>query len=178
MEKLDVYDENNNFLEYSLDREEIHNKNLFHRHVSAWIMNLEGKVLMQQRAFSKKKNPGRWSKTGGHVDAGETPNEGIKRELFEEIGLEIPLENIKYYEIFKSKSKENYFSYGYIFITNWKEDEFKLQKEEVERVKYYTIEELEKIKEDNNQDFVFCNWPEEDFKRQIKILKEYRSNLK
>ena len=35
MELIDIYDEENNYLGYFLDREEVHNKNLWHHHVSA-----------------------------------------------------------------------------------------------------------------------------------------------
>ena len=175
MESLDVYDENNNYLGYSLERTEIHEKQLWHRHVSAWIMNKEGKVLLQQRSFNKKKNPGKWAKTGGHVDAGETCEEAIKREVYEEIGLKVNDNEINNIEIFKSKNnKENYYSYGYIFITDLKEKDFKLQKEEVNAVKYFSIEELEEAKKQNNNDFTFCNWDEDGFKKQMDILKEYK----
>ena len=79
MELIDIYDENNNYLGYSVDRKEAHDNNLWHHHVSAWIMNCDGDVLLQQRSFNKKKNPGKWAKTGGHVDGGETEEEAIKR---------------------------------------------------------------------------------------------------
>lgn len=55
MELIDVFDENNNYLGYSLDRKEVHEENLWHRHVSAWIMNYNGEILLQQRALDKKK---------------------------------------------------------------------------------------------------------------------------
>lgn len=47
MELIDIFDENNKYLGYSLDRDEVHRKNLQHHHVSAWIMNYEGKVLFK-----------------------------------------------------------------------------------------------------------------------------------
>ena len=119
MELIDIYDENDNYMNYSLERKEVHDKNLWHHHVSAWIMNYKGQVLLQQRALNKKKNPGKWAKTGGHVDAGETCEEAIKREIYEEIGLEVNNDAIKNIEIFKSNNpNEHYFSYGYIFFTD------------------------------------------------------------
>ena len=176
MELIDVYDENGTSLNYSLDRKEVHDKNLWHHHVSAWIMNYDGKVLLQQRALDKKKNPGKWAKTGGHVDAGETCKEAIKREVYEEIGLEVNDDEIKNIEIFKSKNpNEHYFSYGYIFFTNLNEEDFKLQKEEVNAVRYYSIEELEGIRKQDNKNYTFCNWDEEGFNRQINLLKKYRN---
>ncbi len=175
MEMIDVYNKNNEFLGYSKTRDEVHEENLFHRHVSAWIMNYEGKILLQQRAFTKKKNPGKWAKTGGHVDAGESCIDALKREIKEEIGLNIT--DIEEINVFKSENP-NYFSHNYIVFTNLNEEEFILQKEEVNSVKYYDIEELESYKKDNNKDFTFCKWDDDDFYNQMNILKEYRNKIK
>lgn len=178
MELIDVYDEDNKYLGYALDRDEVHSKNLWHHHVSAWIMNYDGKVLLQQRAFSKKKNPLKWAKTGGHVDANETCECAIKREVYEEIGLVVNDDEIINIEIFKSQNpNEHYFSYGYIFLTNFNENEFKLQKEEVNAVKYYTIEEMEELKAKNDNNYTFSNWDDAGFQKQIKLLKEYRNKI-
>ena len=46
MELIDIYNENNEYLGYSLNRDEVHEKNLWHRHVSSWIMNEEGNILL------------------------------------------------------------------------------------------------------------------------------------
>ena len=178
MELIDIFDENNNYLGYSLERSKVHEENLWHHHVSAWIMDYNGEILLQQRALSKKKNPGKWAKTGGHVDAGETPEESIKREVYEEIGLKVSDDEIKNIEIFKSiNPNEHYYSYGYIFFTDYKEDDFVLQKEEVNAVKYYTIEELEEIRKKYDKNYTFCNWDEAGFNKQIQLLKEYRDKI-
>ena len=179
MELIDVYDENNNYLRIAKDRDEVHERKLWHHHVSAWIMNNNGEVLLQQRALSKKKNPGKWSRTGGHVDSKETCDEAIKREIYEEIGLLVDDKDINNIEIFKSIDPlENYYSYGYIFFTDKKEDEFILQKEEVNKVKYFSIEELEKLKKDNNPDYTFSKWDIEGFNKQMSLLKKYRELIK
>ncbi|MEO0532934.1 MAG: NUDIX hydrolase [Cyanobacteria bacterium P01_A01_bin.123] len=34
--------------------------------------------------------PGHWAFFGGHLEAGESPDEGVRRELMEEIGYEAP----------------------------------------------------------------------------------------
>ena len=178
-ELVDIFDENNNYLGYSLERRVAHEKKLWHRHVSAWIMNYNGKVLLQQRALEKKKNPGKWAKTGGHVDASETCEEAIRREVYEEIGLKVDSDEIENIEIFKSLNpEEHYFSYGYIFYTNLTEDEFKLQKEEVNQVRYYSIEEIEEIRRQNNNDYTFCKWDREGFNKQICLLKKCRKAIK
>ena len=174
MEMLEVFDEFNNSLGYSVSREEVHEKKLWHRHVSAWIMNNNGEILLQRRSLTKKKNPGLWSKTGGHVEYGEDVITAIKREVFEEIGLKI--DNYEFINLFKNdKEKEKYYAYGYIVFTDLKEDEFILQKEEVDSVKYYTIEEM--ISNKNNPDFTFYKWDLESFNNDMNMLKEYRDKI-
>lgn len=174
MEMLEVFDEFNNSLGYSTSRDEVHEKKLWHRHVSAWIMNYKGDILLQRRALTKKKNPGLWSKTGGHVEYGEDVITAIKREIFEEIGLKV--ENYEFVKIFKyDGDNEKNFAYSYIVFTNLKENEFILQKEEVDSVKYYSIEEM--VSNKNNKEFTFSKWDLESFNNDMNMLSEYRDKI-
>jgi len=45
------------------------------------------RVLMAHRSSFRRNYPGSWSFPGGHVEAGETLNEALVRELSEEIGV-------------------------------------------------------------------------------------------
>ncbi len=174
MEIIDVFDSDNNSLGYSVTRDEIHERKLWHRHVSAWIMNDKGMILLQKRSLAKKKYPGHWAKTGGHVEVGEDVVDAIKREVYEEIGLKV--ENYEFVNLLKKdKGHEKYFAYSYIIYTNLKEDEFILQKDEVDCVKYYSIEEL--IDNRNNKLFTFSKWDDESFNNEMNMLKEYRKKL-
>lgn len=47
----------------------------------------DGKVLVTQRAIEPEK--GRWDVPGGFLSAGEEPIDGLKRELREELGIEV-----------------------------------------------------------------------------------------
>lgn len=54
----------------------------------AWIINNKKEILLTRRNFNKSYG-GLWEATAGHVKSGETDLEGIKREVLEELGLDI-----------------------------------------------------------------------------------------
>lgn len=67
--------------------------------VAAILQSPQGQVLLQQRD-NKPDLPfaGYWTLPGGKVEAGEEPADAIKREVQEEIGLEVTLKLWKVYE--------------------------------------------------------------------------------
>lgn len=69
-------------------REECHSNGLIHRSVMFFIFDKEGRVLVTKRTDNKDFFPGYWSIVlGGHVHAGETYEDAVKRELEEETGI-------------------------------------------------------------------------------------------
>ena len=52
-----------------------------------------------------------------------------------------------------------------------------MQKEEVADVKYFTIEELEEFRKNNDLNYTFSSWPIEDFEREIDKLKSKRREI-
>lgn len=179
MELLDIVDENNILTGEAKDRKTMHEQGLWHRHVSCWIMNENGELLFQKRAACKDRNANRWSKTGGHVESGETVEQAIIREVEEEIGIHLDEEKLQLIDVFKSKEKNNkYFAYDYFAIVEYKIEEYILQVEEVSEVKYYSIEEIEKLKNDNDENYTFSKWCNDDFNNKMRFLKEKRAKLK
>lgn len=173
MEFLDIVDENDKLTGEKQYRDFVHDNNLYHRHTSCWILNHKGEILLQRRAITKKKRPGIWSKTGGHVNSGESVIDAIKREVKEEIGLELEDKDLFFMQKFKSNNP-NFFSYGYIALTDNKIEDYKLQLEEVDQVKYYKIEKLEEEKRNDNKLFDFYYWENKDFFDQMRTLKRFR----
>lgn len=177
MELVDIVDENNQLTGQIEERWTAYNKGLWRRTVSCWIMNEKGEILLQKRAENKKRNPGMWAKTGGQVNSGETVEEAIFREVKEELGIKIPKEQIKVLDIHKNDNKNRRFAYNFLFALDYKIEDYKLQKEEVAEVKYVTIEEMELTKKNNDLNYTFCNWNDEDFNREIEILKNKRKQI-
>lgn len=53
--------------------------------VGAVVHDAEGRLLLIQRGHEP--HQGRWSLPGGRIEAGESPEEAVVREVFEETGL-------------------------------------------------------------------------------------------
>lgn len=86
MEYLDYYDENGNHLGVET-RENVHSKALWHNTVHCWLYTNKGDIFFQIRQEEKTF----YTTASGHVDAGETIKEGFKREIKEEIGIDVDL---------------------------------------------------------------------------------------
>lgn len=51
-------------------------------------------LILTRRSLKLKNHAGQWALPGGSLDAGEVPEETALRELAEEVGLELPRENV------------------------------------------------------------------------------------
>lgn len=154
-------------------RSEVHEKNLYHKHVGILIMNEKGELLFQRRSQNKKINPNRWTRTGGHVDSGEHPIIAAQREVKEEVGVDIPIKQFELMGIRKvTAAGNNNYTYSYFARVNYKLEDYTMQEEEVSELKYMTIEEMEEEYRNGNEEYVFLKW--KDFDKIIEFLKRKR----
>lgn len=84
MEYLDYYDADGNYLGYK-SRDKVHKEGLWHNTVHCWLYENDGSIYFQIRSSSHKF----YTTASGHVLKGETIKEGFRREIKEEIGLDI-----------------------------------------------------------------------------------------
>lgn len=156
MELLDIYDKNNKLTGESIDRKEVHEKGLWHREAVVIVMNEKKQILLQKRSYHTHNYPGKWGLMAGHVFSGDNPKKTAIRELKEEIGLKALPKDLKFIKIYIKNTKSNKaFVYIYLLITNKKESDFKIQKEELTEVKYYNIKTLIKRIKENDKSLVF-----------------------
>jgi 16S rRNA (adenine1518-N6/adenine1519-N6)-dimethyltransferase len=110
-EQFPVVDENDE-VQGSATRSEVHANNLLHRAVHTLIFNEAGDVYLQQRSRWKDRHPLKWdSSAAGHVRAGENYDETARRELKEELGVDVPLERI--FKLTASSRSDYEFIWGY-----------------------------------------------------------------
>ena len=63
-------------------------RRLLHPVVHLHLFNSRGELYLQKRPLWKDIQPGRWdTAVGGHIDYGETPDEALRREVREELGV-------------------------------------------------------------------------------------------
>ena len=126
MELLDVYDDLGNVTGRTVVRGDKSVKLNEHEHIAVAIIFIEndkGEFLIQK---TSKEKGGYYSSTGGHIDSGETPLNTIKREVLEEFII-----------------------FLYYIKKNIDINKVKLQKEEVDYVKYMSKDEINELIENN-----------------------------
>lgn len=117
--------------------------------ISVLVLNNQGQVLLQKRSANKKYFPNTWALCTGHVENGETPKEAALRELHEELGVTVSLEQIFSFSFGKFDSQNTYFFY---VICNLSVDEFSIQEEELSEVQWFFVSVvIDMIKKHNNK---------------------------
>ncbi len=136
-----------------LDWQEIHGPrsrpDLYCATAHIWVYNSKGEVLLQKRGRNVLSYPGRWDiAASGHIDYGETPLTGARRELEEEIGisgevLEFVGEREGHRTVKPGNWQHNEFVWVYLLRLDRPTSEFAIQPEEVDDLQWLTLDKLE-----------------------------------
>lgn len=158
-ELLDIYDKNRIKTGKIVERHNLEsakeylNEGEFVLCVQCWIINSKKEILLTQRKIEKRCG-GKWEATGGVAQAGENSIQGIKRELKEEIGIEVIDTDLK---LLKTCKEENCFRDVYYIYKEIPISDIDFKDGEVISAKYVTIEEFEKMI-DNGEAFEWSRW--------------------
>ena len=118
-------------------------------------------MILQKRKSNKATYAGVWSITGGHVLSGETNEDAIIREIKEELNIEIKKDEINFVTKYRSKKVKDdiinnkFFSIYNIKIRENQLNKIKIQEDEIEEVKLFSIKEIEKIIDRGDKQFHF-----------------------
>ncbi|MCX6815284.1 MAG: NUDIX domain-containing protein [Candidatus Aenigmarchaeota archaeon] len=143
-EFLDYVDDNDNVID-SMSKKEIYEKLLTHRIAHVLVFNREGKMCLQLRG-NVKSFAFHWCTTaGGHVQAGESYEEGAKREMTEEVGIDAQLtQKFKDTYVYTFGQYKGIKKFLVTFIATY-DGPFNINKNDVKKVKFFTLEEIQKM---------------------------------
>jgi isopentenyldiphosphate isomerase len=119
---------------------------LLHPVVHMHLFNSTGELFLQKRAMTKDLLPGYWdTSVGGHLSPGESVEEALKRESFEELGLrKFNFQIIRKYIWESPRERELVYSF-----TGIAEDPPVINKDEIDEGRYWSLEEIRKSLEKN-----------------------------
>ena len=152
-EIVGIFDKNDNYIGKAT-RKEMRSKNLIHRATDIVVLNQKNEILVQTRSMKKEYCPGYLDATvGGVVGDGEDVYLSAKREVGEEIGIDIKNDNkLKYVlKYFFEEDISRCFSYEYYIKLT--EDEVKsivFRDNEVSSIEWYSKEKLIECFKDKN----------------------------
>ncbi|MDD3646087.1 MAG: NUDIX hydrolase [Candidatus Gracilibacteria bacterium] len=125
--------------------------------VRAFLINDEQKFL-----FVRHKKGTNWVLPGGHIESGETVYKALKREIKEELNLEIKIHGSKMVfnidginekplplAVYKIKYESKKYGYvkklEYVFLAKIKSGDIKIQEEEIDEYRFFSKEEILKL---------------------------------
>jgi len=159
-ELLDVLDSNGIKTGEILPRKEVHKKGLWHRIIVVAIVNEKNEVLIQQRSENKDKNPGMWDiSVTGHLSAGQDSLTAATREISEEVsvslGYSVEVRDFRFMFSYRKEEKVNddhydrqFYDFFILRQNGLTAENIRFQAEEVQAIKFVSINELNKMREE------------------------------
>lgn len=149
----DLLDENGNKIGKTMQKGDPMPEGLYHLGADVWIVNGEGKILIQKRSPMKKLSPNLWAMTGGSVIKGEIPVQTIERETLEELGVQLNTENLKFMRKYRTG---NVWVSEYLIRQEIDLEDIVMLEDEVCAVKWADFKEIDEMLK--NGEFIENRW--------------------
>ena len=150
MELLDIVNEEGEPTGQVKERTKVHEDGDLHRTSHVWIVRDNGKggwdVLLQKRSQNKDSFPGCYDiSSAGHIPAGSDYKDSAQRELKEELGIEVDLEELQ--ECWRRRVALKNIFYGKLFIDNQVTRVYRLKRNDLQiEILHLQEEEIESVK--------------------------------
>ncbi|MGQ7845695.1 NUDIX hydrolase [Granulosicoccus sp. 3-233] len=150
-EWLDIVDDTDTVIGRA-PRDRIHREGHLHRSAHIALFNSRGQLFVQLRSRFKDVAAGLWdTSAAGHVDSGESYEACAVRELHEELGVRIAVENL--HSIGRLRPEErNGFEFTEVYAVR-SDQALVLQAEEIEDGRWLGLQELEQWMQQKPADF-------------------------
>ena len=121
-------------------RDECHSGTfLLHAVVHVLVFDPAGRLFLQKRSMLKDIEPGKWdTSVGGHIISGETPDEALRRETAEELGI-VPSGFERLYSHIIQSGIEREYVHSYRCI--W-DGRIRFDEKEIDDVRLFTESEI------------------------------------
>ena len=155
-EFFDVLNSNGDYTNEVASRKDCHEKGFWHKAVVVAIVSCDNKkVLLQKRSSNKRMWPDLWDiSSGGHVLTGELGYRAGIREAKEELGIDVKREEMEFIgatisENIKDNIINRHFNEYYIVHKDINLNDINFQKEEIQDIKWFDIDEMKKMINNN-----------------------------
>ena len=163
-ELVDIVVEQDTVIGTIYRKDEIYGKHIL-RSASIFLLNSKKQILLQLRAKESKRYPLHWDVSGGgHVNSGESYQDCAKRELFEEIGIQVEHLNLLKKHHFTLDNNRKRINSSYVAIIE--ETKILIDPVEVADARWFSISEINKMIENNEKFHPECEF----------LLKQYLLN--
>jgi 8-oxo-dGTP diphosphatase len=110
-----------------------------HHFVATAVLVKANKVLLCHRHPNRRWYPDVWDIPGGHIDVGESPSDAVRRELREELGIEILLESDKPFRVYDPAPDLTIHAW---VVTEWSGEVANLALDEHDDVAWFCVDEI------------------------------------
>ena len=141
MEKRDLYDINRNLTGETIYKGDSIPDGKFILVVLSFMQNSKGEFLIQKRSVQKGS---KYGSTGGHAKTGETSIQAMMTEINEELALNANEDEL--HLVYSGREDEDKIFFDlYYMKKDFSTNSLILQKEEVESVKWMTVDEIKHL---------------------------------
>lgn len=142
MAQIPIVDQDDKVLYYK-ERSEVTLDEIY-RVSACWVTNSKWEILLAQRSFTKKHDPGKWwPAVAGTVEKNMTYLQNVVKETEEEIGINIEEYSIQTWPKKLREKKHTYFCQRFFCMLDLPIELFTKEEWEVEKLKWRSEEELD-----------------------------------
>jgi isopentenyldiphosphate isomerase len=162
-ELFEVFDARNQPMGYVKERNLVHREGDWHRTAQVYVLNARRELLCNLRHPDKDVFASLWDVCiGGHLAPGETYPEGAVRELGEELGVPLRVDDLLFVDnvsIDGGDAVKGLFDREHAGVFVWQTDQnaedFDYQREEITRLAFFPLAEVRRSLSISNPDMRF-----------------------